>query len=183
MQCPAFIIFWAKKWAPLNPPRYIGPSFLLHNTVISAILKIIDGQNCETQPPASIGWVALSSVVRRSFVVRPASVREAPRKKIPKAFGHCPFGGGGLNPCPDGLGQLFWEEFAWFWGGLDPCPDGLGHFFPRWTAPECPFECGGGVQSLKGQCPNAFGNFFVGASLTAEKWPKVATGQAQGSSM
>ena len=31
--------------------------------------------NCETQPPASIGWVALSSVVVRcSFVVCPASV-------------------------------------------------------------------------------------------------------------
>ena len=78
-----------------------------------------------------------------------------------------PVRGGGLNPCPDGLGQLFWEEFAWFWGGLDPCPDGLGHFFPRWSAPECPFECGG-VQSLKGQCPNAFGNFFGGASLNLQ---------------
>ena len=30
--------------------------------------------NCETQPPASIGWVALSSVVRSSFVVCPALV-------------------------------------------------------------------------------------------------------------
>ena len=31
--------------------------------------------NCETQPPASIGWVVLSSViVRRLFVRRPASV-------------------------------------------------------------------------------------------------------------
>jgi hypothetical protein len=29
-------------------------------------------RNCETQPPASIGWVALSSVVRCSFVVRPS---------------------------------------------------------------------------------------------------------------
>ena len=58
-------------------------------------------------------------------------LREAPSKMWPKAFGHCPFGGGGLNPCPDGLGQLFLEEFPSFWGGLDPCPDGLGHFFPR----------------------------------------------------
>ena len=31
-------------------------------------------ENCETQPPASIGWVALSSLVRSSFVVCPASV-------------------------------------------------------------------------------------------------------------
>ena len=43
-------------------------------------------------------------------------------------------GGGGLNPCPDGLGHFFREEFAkikwafaWFWGGLNPCQDGLGH--------------------------------------------------------
>ena len=34
------------------------------------------------------------------------------------------------------------------------------------SAPECPFECAGGVQSLNGQCPNAFGIFFGGASLT-----------------
>ena len=27
---------------------------------------------------------------------------------------------------------------------------------------------GGGVQSLKGQCPNAFGNFFGGASLNLQ---------------
>ena len=39
-----------------------------------------------------------------------------------------------LNPCPDGLGHFFREEFskikwafAWFWGGLNPCQDGLGH--------------------------------------------------------
>ena len=37
--------------------------------------------------------------------------------------------------CPDGLGQLFWEDFASFWGGLDPCPDGLGHFFLEMKCP------------------------------------------------
>ena len=31
---------------------------------------------------------------------------------MPKSFGHC------LGPCTDGLGQLFWEGFAWFWGVL-----------------------------------------------------------------
>ena len=62
----------------------------------------------------------------------------------------------GLNSCPDGLGQHFWEEFAWFWGGLDPCPDGLGNFFRRWSAPECPFECGaGGAKAIRAmpKCP------------------------------
>ena len=82
-------------------------------------------------------------------------LREAPFKKSPQAFGHCPFGGGGLTPCPDGLGQLFLEEFPSFWGGLDPCPDGLGHFFPRWSAPECPFECGG--------CNRYLGNAQIGS--------------------
>ena len=45
-----------------------------------------------------------------------------------------PVRGGGLDPCPDGLGHFFREEFAkikwafaWFWGGLNPCQDGLGH--------------------------------------------------------
>ena len=52
------------------------------------------------------------------------------RKNHPRHLGIAPLGGG-LNPCPDGLGQLFLEEFPSFWGGLDPCPDGLGHFFPR----------------------------------------------------
>ena len=34
------------------------------------------------------------------------------------------------------------------------------------SAPECPFECGGGVQKLKGQCPNARDMNLSGASLT-----------------
>ena len=33
------------------------------------------------------------------------------------------------------------------------------------SAPECPFECGGGVQSLFGQCPNRGDAIFGGASL------------------
>ena len=50
-------------------------------------------------------------------------------------------------------------HFLDFWGGLNPCPDGLGHFFrengkknakiaPEKSAPECPFECGGGVIAI-----------------------------------
>ena len=37
--------------------------------------------------------------------------------------------GGGLNPCPDGLGQFFWEEFAWFWGGPETLPGWFGALF------------------------------------------------------
>ena len=48
--------------------------------------------------------------------------REAPFNLSPPPCGHCPFGGGGLNPCPDGLGHLFREN----------------------GKKECPFECGGG---------------------------------------
>ena len=61
-------------------------------------------------------------------------LREAPFSGVPPLCGHCPFGGGGLNPCPDGLGHFFREEFSkfkWafasFLGGLNPCQDGLGH--------------------------------------------------------
>ena len=59
-------------------------------------------------------------------------LREAPDKKRPGLFGHCPNGGGGLDPCPNGLGHLFWEElfmfkgaFAWF-GGSEPLPGWFG---------------------------------------------------------
>ena len=34
-------------------------------------------------------------------------VREAPDKKMPGLSGHCPNEGGGLDPCPNGLGHLF----------------------------------------------------------------------------
>ena len=37
------------------------------------------------------------------------------------------------------------------------------------SAPECPFEGGGGVQSLFGQCLNRGGAIFKGASLTCDK--------------
>ena len=43
-------------------------------------------------------------------------------------------------------------------GGLNPCPDGLGHFFPRWSAPECPFECGGAI--TKGVMPKRLRYLF-----------------------
>ena len=40
------------------------------------------------------------------------------------------------------------------------------------SAPECPFECGGGeVQKLKGQCPNARDMNLSGASLSAPNHP------------
>ena len=60
------------------------------------------------------------------------SLREAPRKKLQGLFGHCPNGGEGLDPCPNGLGHLIWEElstfkgaFAWF-GGSEPLPGWFG---------------------------------------------------------
>ena len=56
--------------------------------------------------------------------------------KVTTSMWALPVWGGGLNPCPDGLGHFFREEFskfkrafAWLWGGLNPCPDGLGHLF------------------------------------------------------
>ena len=36
---------------------------------------------------------------------------------------------------------------------------------PKRTAPECPVECGGGVQSLFGQCPNVGGDNIYGCYL------------------
>ena len=40
--------------------------------------------------------------------------REAPTEMSPLLFGHFPFGGGGLDPCQDGLGHLFREELSKF---------------------------------------------------------------------
>ena len=37
---------------------------------------------------------------------------------------------------------------------------------PKKSAPECPVECGGGVQSLFEQCPNVGGVNFYGSSLS-----------------
>ena len=40
--------------------------------------------------------------------VYPLSLREDINRKKTFSFGHCPnVGGGGLNPCPDGLGHFF----------------------------------------------------------------------------
>ena len=52
-----------------------------------------------------LSLTALKSLVFEWF-------REAPTKKYLSSFGHCPFGGGGLNPCQDGLGHLFIGELS-----------------------------------------------------------------------
>ena len=51
---------------------WVEPSLLLSSYILN-ILNSIILENCETQPPASIGWVALSSVVvrRRASVTSP----------------------------------------------------------------------------------------------------------------
>ena len=50
---------------------------------------------------------------------------------------------GGLNPCPDGLGHLFREN------GKNMVKNGKNGKMVKSrlkkSAPECPFECGGGV--------------------------------------
>ena len=45
-------------------------------------------------------------------------LREAPLRKLQGLFGHCPNGGGGLDPCPDGLGHFFREELSMFKGAF-----------------------------------------------------------------
>ena len=42
----------------------------------------------------------------------PAMAREAPLRKYSSSLGHCPFGGGDLNPYQDGLGHLFLGEMS-----------------------------------------------------------------------
>ena len=92
-------------------------------------------------------------------------VREAPFKLTPHLFGHC-------LACLDGLGHFFREEFPSSnghlldfrggGGGSKPLPGWFGalmypqtviKFFskigPKISVPECPFECGAGLQSVR----------------------------------
>ena len=58
-------------------------------------------------------WVKRVEKLRDSVY----ELREAPFKLMSPLCGHCPFGrggGGGLNPCLDGLGHFFREEFSKF---------------------------------------------------------------------
>ena len=63
-------------------------------------------------------------------------LREAPDKKMPGLFGHCPNGEGGPNTCPDGLLRQLRH--------LKKVPQSARLSVER------------GVQKLIGQCPNAF---------------------------
>ena len=65
--------------------------------------------------------------------VRDYGIREAPDKKMPGLFGHCP-NGGGSRPLPKWFGALIFEKncpcskgHLLGLGGLNPCQDGLGH--------------------------------------------------------
>ena len=51
-------------------------------------------------------WLKPSNVI--------GGIREAPTEMLALLFGHCPFGGRGLDPCQDGLGHLFREELSKF---------------------------------------------------------------------
>ena len=86
-------------------------------------------------------------------------LREAPTEMLPLLFGHCPFGGGGLDPCQDGLGHLFREEQS----------------YSNWSENKVPqsarLSAGGGGQSQFGQCPNRSLAISVGASLSAPNHP------------
>ena len=84
----------------------------------------------------------------RQFRAVADSTKGSPIVNVAEGIWALPVWGGGLNPCPDGLGQLFLEEFPSFWGGLDPCPDGLGHFFRDEVPQSARLSAGRGVQKL-----------------------------------
>ena len=70
--------------------------------------------------------------------------------------------------CPSSNGHIldFWGSKrlpGWF-GALIYCHNGDFTSFLK-LAPECPVECGGGVQSLIVQCPNVGSNKLNGSSL------------------
>ena len=56
-----------------------------------------------------------------------------------------------------------WFGALTVFGSIQPCR--MVKNGPKKSAPECPVECGGGVQSLFGQCPNVGGVNPKGCSL------------------
>ena len=61
------------------------------------------------------------------------------KKNFPSSNGHLLDFGGGLNPCPDGLGHLFRENSK-----KNGKNGKMEKSRLKKSAPECPFECGGG---------------------------------------
>ena len=58
-----------------------------------------------------------------------------------------------------------WFGALTVFGSIQPCR--MVKNGPKKSAPECPVECGGGVQLLFGQCPNGGGVNPLGSSLRA----------------
>ena len=77
-----------------------------------------------------------------------------------------PVWGGGSKRLPRWFGALT------VFGSIQPCR--MVKNGPKKSAPECPVECGGGVQSLFGQCPNGGGVNVLGSSLRRSPQMNVA---------
>ena len=126
---------------PSGLPPSIGETIQLSNNKFSSnTFKKCEKQFCKIQIlcPSINGCFRtekslLARISFRDSVHCLCPVREAPFNLSPPLFGHCPFGGGGLNPCPDGLGHFFREEFfqvqmgiCLILGGSKPLPGWFG---------------------------------------------------------
>ena len=54
----------------------------------------------------------------------------------------CPVAATSLKITQSRFGATFWGRICLILG-VRPLPTWFGALFPRWSAPECPFECGG----------------------------------------
>ena len=64
--------------------------------------------------------------------------------------------------------QYIWALLVWGGGGSIKClPGWFGALIRRRSAPECPVEWGGRVQSLFERCPNVLIDVRKGSSLTS----------------
>ena len=127
----------SRRWATTDilPQQTLSSVFgMLSNRGEPGYFFVVVTIYDEAIPSFLLQWFSFAG--KKTMQKWKIEVREAPFYESPPLFGHCPFGGGGLNPCPDGLGHFFREEFskfkrafAWLCGGLNPCPDGLGHLF------------------------------------------------------
>ena len=82
----------------------------------------------------------------KHFIIYPHS-REAPFKFMREYLGIAQMGGGGSTLARMVWGNFFGKNLLDF-GGSRPLSGWFGVLFPKWSAPECPFEWGGGQSYL-----------------------------------
>ena len=103
--------------APRRKRHYVNIIQISHNNLLPRFKLVSLWKKAPSEmrvaPWMETCFRCFESVLPNSLLlVCQFSFREDPFTLTPPPFGHCPFGGGGLNACPDGFGHLFREELS-----------------------------------------------------------------------